>query len=442
MRLTSRYFTSSCLVAICIVLQGCAKEPRDEVISRHSGGEKQVVASYVGSGKNERLIERRTYDVDGELVLLEDLENGTQQTWVELNSRLESANGLRDALLGQWFAKNITMKGNREDLAIVREFAFDVESAIRTWSWKSSNDRVVNAQDSSASEFKVAYLSGGRVDLQQVPDGQFTPIDPVPSMTSHLIVTFLSRSELQFEHIILVDGRIEVALGTDDIFYRDPLAAEANAVIDHPHQSEEDAVESRRRWREALLGDEQIRTDYPAYYERRTGLDPTLSTTVLLNNLEAVGGSCIKIRGISPLESSDIRRQSERRNISAKQVKTSGQVFVGHSVQVLNIEDRERGQQVLGKLRTAGLVDAFMLDAADGDLTISLGIFAKLKNAERVQAQAVRGGVPAVITDRTREGTSWALFIRVPVGTELPDLGIQPSDPRVSRLPLDDCSTG
>ena len=60
--------------ALVLWIAACGGDPgyREEVIERHQGGEKKVVAVYTGHGTSEQLVERFTYDESGEIVLHEE----------------------------------------------------------------------------------------------------------------------------------------------------------------------------------------------------------------------------------------------------------------------------------------------------------------------------------------------------------------------------------
>lgn len=95
---------------------------------------------------------------------------------------------------------------------------------------------------------------------------------------------------------------------------------------------------------------------------------------------------------------------------------TQGQIFVGHWVQIRNIESREAGNVMLARLREGGLGDAYLVDTEDEGLKISLGLFGEMSRAERVELQAKSLGLPADITPRMREGPVFFVDIGLPPG--------------------------
>jgi hypothetical protein len=95
---------------------------------------------------------------------------------------------------------------------------------------------------------------------------------------------------------------------------------------------------------------------------------------------------------------------------------TQGQIFVGHWVQIRNIENRQIGNDMLKKLKSGGLGDAYLVETEDEGLKISLGLFGEMNRAERVELQAKSLDLPADITPRMREGTVFFVDIGLPPG--------------------------
>ena len=93
-----------------------------------------------------------------------------------------------------------------------------------------------------------------------------------------------------------------------------------------------------------------------------------------------------------------------------------GQIFVGHWVQIRNIESRASGNQMLGKLREGGLGDAYLVETEDEGIKISLGLFGEINGAEKIELQARGLGFDAEIIPRTTEGTVYFIDIALPPG--------------------------
>jgi hypothetical protein len=113
--------------ALIIWIAACGGDPdtREEVIERHEGGEKKVVAVYTGHGVNERLVERYTYDGSGEIVLHEDLLHSNRKNWLQLNPQLKTANGLESYLQGSWHSEKYRDKGDYSELHITHQLTIE-----------------------------------------------------------------------------------------------------------------------------------------------------------------------------------------------------------------------------------------------------------------------------------------------------------------------------
>lgn len=130
-----------------------------------------------------------------------------------------------------------------------------------------------------------------------------------------------------------------------------------------------------------------------------------------------VGRSCVTL---GPFTSSALANgalaEYENQGMRASIRTTQGQIFVGHWVQIRNIENREVGNAMLQKLKEGGLGDAYLVPTEDEGLKISLGLFGEMSRAERVELQAKSLNLPADITPRTRDGTVFYVDIGLPPG--------------------------
>lgn len=93
-----------------------------------------------------------------------------------------------------------------------------------------------------------------------------------------------------------------------------------------------------------------------------------------------------------------------------------GQNFVGHWVLIRNIEDNLTANEMLDKLHSGGLSDAYPDSNDEDGIYISLGLFGDLERAEKVELQAKSLQLPAVISPKTREGTQYFVDIGLPPG--------------------------
>jgi len=136
------------------------------------------------------------------------------------------------------------------------------------------------------------------------------------------------------------------------------------------------------------------------------------------SDLEAVvGRTCVTIgpfKIVGDADSAILEYSNE--GMKAALRSGQGQIFVGHSVQVLNVPTREAGRAMLGKLAEAGLGDAFIVGNEEDGLSISLGIFGNAGNAEKRELQAESAGFEVDISPMTRKGPIFFVDIGLPPG--------------------------
>ncbi|MFQ6006149.1 MAG: hypothetical protein ACE5OQ_11670 [Woeseia sp.] len=136
-----------------------------------------------------------------------------------------------------------------------------------------------------------------------------------------------------------------------------------------------------------------------------------------------VGQSCVTLGPYTTATLADgALAEYERQGMRAAVRSTQGQIFVGHWVQIRNIENREVGNAMLNKLRQGGLGDAYIVSTEDEGLKISLGLFGEMSRAERVELQAKSLDLPADITPRMRQGDVFFVDIALPPGKGAGDM--------------------
>ena len=130
-----------------------------------------------------------------------------------------------------------------------------------------------------------------------------------------------------------------------------------------------------------------------------------------------MGRSCVTVgpfRAIADADSAQTRYSGE--GMRAEVRSAVGQIFVGHWVQIRNVESRAAGNDMLGKLREGGLGDAYLVETEDEGIKISLGLFGDINGAEKIELQAKGLGFNAEITPRMNEGTVYFVDIALPPG--------------------------
>lgn len=136
------------------------------------------------------------------------------------------------------------------------------------------------------------------------------------------------------------------------------------------------------------------------------------------SDLEAVvGRACVTIGPFRVAADADTAAL-EYRNEGMKTVVRNGkaQVFVGHSVQVANVESRAAGREMVAQLENEGLDGPFIVGNEEIGFSIALGIFADAANAEKVELQARSAGFAVETTPMTRERDVFFVDIGLPPG--------------------------
>ena len=137
-----------------------------------------------------------------------------------------------------------------------------------------------------------------------------------------------------------------------------------------------------------------------------------------LTELETVvGRSCVTIGPFkvkTDADSAGLAYTSEGMQSDIRS--TRAQVFVGHWVQIRNIESDTVANDMLAQLTAGGLSDAYLVRTEDEGLKISLGLFGDIERAERIELQARSLGLPADVSPRTAERTVYFVDIGLPPG--------------------------
>ena len=116
----------------------------------------------------------------------------------------------------------------------------------------------------------------------------------------------------------------------------------------------------------------------------------------------------------------------------------SGEIWVGHWVQVIDLQDRAAAETALDRLASAGRRDAYIVRGDDG-YRVSLGVFRSLEGAESVSNQALKAGLTTLTTDRYRAGSEYWLLVDNPAGGS-PDLAaLDLSDQAILRSEAAPC---
>ncbi len=212
------------------LLAGCSDGPREEVIEQYAGGEKRVVAVYAGRGSDEPMIERRTYDLTGDILSLVDLVSGETFGYMELHPELSTARGLRDAMQGRWYTAEHEGVGTLTEQTItgvleISEGRFEShtrgEFVTLGDPWEFSYSGVVAFVAGTELEFTLASEEG-----DVIPDLQHEG----PRLRSFERLEFSDSRTFTTTSMIQVDNRLEFTTGFVERYHRDEAVASQKAI--------------------------------------------------------------------------------------------------------------------------------------------------------------------------------------------------------------------
>ena len=130
-----------------------------------------------------------------------------------------------------------------------------------------------------------------------------------------------------------------------------------------------------------------------------------------------VGRTCVTIGPFSDAndaDSAETRYAGEGMRVSQRSA--TGQIFIGHWVQIRNVASKEESNRMLTALKDGGITDAYPVETEDEGLKISLGLFGNLESAEKIELQAKSLGLDADIAPRLRDGMIFFIDIGLPPG--------------------------
>lgn len=130
-----------------------------------------------------------------------------------------------------------------------------------------------------------------------------------------------------------------------------------------------------------------------------------------------VGRSCITLgpfRDSTDADSAVLIYSSEGMQTALRP--TRAEVFVGHWVQIRNIDDEASATAILAQLAEGGLGDAYLDRTGDDGLKISLGLFGDVERAERIELQARSLDLPAEVVASSSERDVVFVDISLPPG--------------------------
>jgi hypothetical protein len=120
-----------------------------------------------------------------------------------------------------------------------------------------------------------------------------------------------------------------------------------------------------------------------------------------------------------------------------------GVVWKGYWVTLEGVPDRTAANDVIARLRRAGVADAYAMPGDGRNVTISLGLFSERQRALRRLDDAKAAGLSPRIVDRERTGTVYWIDVDVVPPAELPDAArLEGEAGRILRLEISPCPSG
>lgn len=136
------------------------------------------------------------------------------------------------------------------------------------------------------------------------------------------------------------------------------------------------------------------------------------------SDLEAlVGRSCVTIGPFKEEADASVavlEYSSEGLKVAARTAEA--EIFVGHWVQIRDIDSETAASRILEALDDGGLSDAYLVRTEEEGLKISLGVFDDVGGAEKIELEARSLGFEADISPRMAERTVHFVDIGLPPG--------------------------
>ena len=161
----------------------------------------------------------------------------------------------------------------------------------------------------------------------------------------------------------------------------------------------------------------QLKISTPLVESAKEGLEALLSSSGGSALAVMAGRSCITVGPFRAVTDADgALAEFEASGLPATLRTTQAPVFMGHWVQVRDVPNRDAGNEMLERLKGAGLDEAYMVRTDDEGLKISIGLFGEVERAERVELEAKSLGLNVDVTPRTKDATVTFVDVGLPPG--------------------------
>jgi len=145
----------------------------------------------------------------------------------------------------------------------------------------------------------------------------------------------------------------------------------------------------------------------------------------------AEGARCFRIGPFASAQAAAVvGDRLSSRGLPVELTSESGQIWVGHWVQLLDLPSIEAAHQAVKKLVSGGIRDAYIF-SREPTIDISLGVFRGRRGADDVIRLARDLGYAAEATDRFRDGIEYWVAVSTPA-----DLPPDPADLRIGEAQI------
>jgi len=151
-------------------------------------------------------------------------------------------------------------------------------------------------------------------------------------------------------------------------------------------------------------------------------------------------GKCVKIGPIvEEKDAVSLVNSLRSRDIEVSQQSGTGQVWMGHWVQVVGFDDRAAAEQARDRLVEAGLQDAYVVSGGE-ELKVSLGVFKSSASSDSTVVRAQKAGFSTRIEERYRPDLVYWLTARLDEGREWQPGELRSDTGRILRTETVECA--
>lgn len=117
-----------------------------------------------------------------------------------------------------------------------------------------------------------------------------------------------------------------------------------------------------------------------------------------------------------------------------------GDIWIGYWVYIPAIPSEDEAEDVLAKVRAAGITDSYIIPNSDSGSLVSLGVFSEISGVSRRRDQVRALGLEPQVVDRTRRATVYWIDVTLTAGQTLGFEALQ-TPGRIIRFEQRPCET-